>query len=56
MRLRDLFETKPTGTIKPLTPAQTRKRADRQKKQQERISIEKAKSAARIREIQLQTP
>jgi hypothetical protein len=56
MRLSEILEGGTIKPIKPLTPEQTNKREDRRRRQQQRITDERARSAARVRDLQTDMP
>lgn len=63
MRLRDILGPAPSieegeaiSAEKPLTPAQMRKRAERTSRTQQRMADERARSAAKLRDLRADLP
>ncbi|WP_267359497.1 MULTISPECIES: hypothetical protein [unclassified Methylobacterium] len=54
--LQEIFEDGIVKPIKPLTPAQADKRRTRQQRLQQRVADERARSAAKVRELQSEMP
>lgn len=64
MRLRDILgpaafeldEGEAVAPEKPLTPAQARKRSEQARRTQQRMADERARSAARLRDLRADLP
>ncbi|SDO59956.1 hypothetical protein SAMN05216360_12932 [Methylobacterium phyllostachyos] len=56
MTLREILEGGIIKPVKPLTPKQAEKRADRRQQVQQRIADERTRSAAKIRDLKTEMP
>lgn len=56
MQYRDIIEAGASGIRKPLSAEQLAKRNERMRKTQQRIADERAKSAAKVRDLKSDLP